>query len=105
MVYRGHYYTLHDRGFLTCHDAHTGAEIYGKTRISRDSGQFTASPWAYDGKVFCLDEADTTFVIEAGPEFKLAGTNTLDEMCMATPAIVRGGLLIRAYSTLFKITA
>ena len=105
LVYQGHYYTLHDRGFLTCHDARTGAETYGKTRISRDSAQFTASPWAYDGKVFCLDEAGATFVIEAGPEFKLVGTNALDEMCMATPAIVSGGLLIRAYSTLFKITA
>ena len=105
LVYQGHYYTLHDRGFLTCHDARTGAETYGKTRISRDSAQFTASPWAYDGKVFCLDEAGTTFVIEAGPEFKLVGTNALDEMCMATPAVVSGGLLIRAYSTLFKITA
>ena len=34
-------------------DAWTGAEIYGRQRI--DVGQaFTASPWAYNGKLFAL---------------------------------------------------
>ena len=54
LVYQGHYYTLFDRGFLTCHDARTGGEVYGKQRVSRDSANFTASPWAYNGKLFCL---------------------------------------------------
>lgn len=103
LVYRNLYYTLFDRGFLTCHDASTGEEVYGKQRISRDSVNFTASPWAYNGKLFCLDEAGTTFVVEAGPDFKLLSTNELQEMCMATPAIVRRGLLIRTFSTLYKI--
>ncbi len=104
LVYRGHYYTLFDRGFLTCHDARTGEEIYGKQRISRESSNFTASPWAYNGKVFCLDEAGTTFVVQAGPEFRLLGSNELGEMCMATPAIVDDGLLIRTFAALYKIS-
>ena len=33
---------------------------------------FTASPWAYDGKIFCLSEDGDTFVIQAGPEFQLS---------------------------------
>ncbi len=105
LVYRGLYYTLFDQGFLTCHDARSGAEVYGKQRVSRDSANFTASPWAYDGNVFCLDEEGTTFVIGAGPEFKLLGANKLSEMCMATPAIAGGALLIRTHSALYKITA
>lgn len=105
LVYRGHYYTLYDRGFLTCHDALTGKEVYGKQRISRDSVNFTASPWAYDGNIFCLDEAGTTFVVGAGAEFELSHSNPLGEMCMATPAIVKGGLLIRTHSRLYKISA
>lgn len=105
LVYRGLYYTLYDRGFLTCHDARTGEEVYGKQRIDRDTVNFTASPWAYDGKVFCLDESGTTYVVEAGPTYKLLGTNDLDEMCMATPAITRDSLLIRTYSSLYKISA
>ena len=103
LVYEGYYYTLFDRGFLTCHDARTGEELYGKQRISRDSVNFTASPWAYNGKVFCLDEGGTTFVIDAGKDFKLLATNELGEMCMATPAIVDGGLLIRTHLNLYKI--
>ena len=33
IVFDGRYYTLYDRGFLTCHDAETGEEIYGKQRF------------------------------------------------------------------------
>ncbi len=105
LVYRGLYYTLFDRGFLTCHNARTGEEVYGKQRISRDTVNFTASPWAYDGKLFCLDEAGTTWVVEAGSTYKLLGSNALDEMCMATPAIASDGLLIRTYANLYKIVA
>lgn len=105
LVYKGHYYTLFDRGFLTCHDARTGEVVYGKQRISRDAVNFTASPWAYNDKVFCLDEAGTTFVVQAGPEYKLVDTNELGEMCMATPAIVSEGLLIRTHSNLYKIAS
>ena len=104
LVYKGLYYTLFDRGFLTCHDARTGAEVYGKQRISRDTVNFTASPWAYNGKIFCLDESGTTFVVEAGPEYRLVGANRLGEMCMATPAIVDRSLLIRTHANLYKIT-
>ena len=42
-------------------------------------------------------------MVEAGPDFKLLDKNELREMCMATPAIVQRGLLIRSFSTLYKI--
>jgi outer membrane protein assembly factor BamB len=103
IVYRDHYYTLYDRGFFTCHDARTGKEVYGKQRIDPASGAFTSSPWAYNGKIFCLSEDGDTFVIQAGPEYKLLSKNSLDEMCMATPAIVRGSLIIRTASKLYRI--
>ena len=105
VVYQGLYYTLYDREFLTCHDARTGVEVYGKQRISRESVNFTASMWAYNGKIFCLNEAGTTYVIEAGQQFKLLGMNPLGEMCMATPAITDEVLLIRTYSSLYRIRA
>jgi outer membrane protein assembly factor BamB len=104
IVYGDYYYTLFDRGFFTCHDAKTGKEIYGKQRIEPGAGAFTSSPWAYNGKVFCLSEDGDTFVIQAGPEFKVLGKNSLNEMCMATPAIARGSLIIRTASKLYRIT-
>jgi outer membrane protein assembly factor BamB len=104
IVYGDFYYTLYDRGFFTCHDAKTGKEIYSKQRIDPNAGAFTASPWAYNGKVYCLSEDGDTFVIQAGSEYKLIGKNSLDEMCMATPAIARGSLIIRTASKLYRIS-
>ena len=94
------YYTLYDRGLFTAHDARTGAEIYGKQRIDPAVTAFTSSPWAYNGKVFALSEDGDTFVIEAGPQFKVIRKNALDEMCMATPAIADGNLVIRTAGNL-----
>lgn len=103
LVYGDYYYTLFDRGFFTCHDAKTGREVYGKQRIDPAAGAFTSSPWAYNGKIFCLSEDGDTFVIQAGPEYKLLGKNSLDEMCMATPAIASGSLILRTASKLYRI--
>ena len=33
IVYGDYYYTLLDGGFITCHDAKTGEEVYGRQRI------------------------------------------------------------------------
>jgi len=103
LVYGDHYYTLLDRGIMTCHNARTGREIYGKQRIDPAASAFTASPWAYNGRIFALSEDGDAFVIQAGPEFKVLGKNSLDEMCMATPAIVRGSLIVRTASKLYRI--
>ncbi|MBI3697586.1 MAG: PQQ-binding-like beta-propeller repeat protein [Acidobacteria bacterium] len=103
IVYGDYYYTLYDRGFLTCHHARTGKEIYGKQRIDPQTTAFTASPWAANGKLFALSEDGDTFVIQAGPEFKVLGKNPLDEMCMATPAIARSNLIIRTASKVYRI--
>jgi outer membrane protein assembly factor BamB len=103
IVYGDYYYTLLDFGFFTCRDARTGKEIYGKQRIDPAGAAFTASPWAYHGKIFALSEDGDTFVIQAGPEFKVLGKNSLDEMCMATPAIYGSSLIVRTASKLYRI--
>jgi outer membrane protein assembly factor BamB len=103
LVYGDYYYTLFDRGFLTCHDAKTGKEVYDKQRFEAGAAAFTASPWAYNGKIFCLSEDGDTFVIAGGPEYKLLGKNSLGEMCMATPAVARGSLIVRTQEGLLRI--
>ena len=103
LVYRGLYFTLYDRGFVTCHDAKTGKEIYGKKRFA-PGASFTASPWAYNGKVFCLSEDGATYVIEASRTFRLLHANKLDELCLATPAVRGGNLLIRTASKLYCLS-
>lgn len=103
LVYGDYYYTLLDRGIFTCHDARMGREIYGKQRIDPEASAFTASPWASNGKIFALSEDGDTFVIQPGAEFKVLGKNPLDEMCMATPAVARGSLIIRTATKLYRI--
>ena len=103
IVYQGVYYTLLDRGLVLAHDARTGREIYGRQRLKPGSG-FTASPWAYNDKIFVLSEDGDTYVIQAGAEFKLLGTNSLNEMALATPAVAQGSLFIRTQSKLYRLS-
>jgi outer membrane protein assembly factor BamB len=102
IVYGDYLYTLYDQGFLTCHDAKTGEKIYGKKRFS-PAGSFTSSPWAYNGKLFCLSEDGLTYVLTAGDEFEVVRTNALGELCLATPAIAGDRLLLRTMSKLYCI--
>ena len=102
-MYGDFLYTLLDRGFLICTDARTGREVYSRKRIARRATAFTASPWAYNGMIFVLSEEGETFVIRAGPEYEVLGSNALDEMAMATPAIADGSLFIRTAGHLYRI--
>lgn len=104
LAYGDYFYTLLDRGLLLCHDAKTGKEIYGRQRIAPEATGFTASPWAYNGKIFLLGEDGDTFVIKAGPTFELVGKNSLNEMSLASPAIADKSLFIRTQSSLYRIS-
>jgi len=100
--YGDYFYVLFDFGFLSCHDARTGRQIYEKQRIRTEgTTSFTASPWAANGKIFALSEDGDTFVFQGGPDYKLLRQNSLDEMCMATPAIAGDRLLIRTLTRLY----
>lgn len=104
LVYGDYHYTLLDRGILLCYDARTGQEVYPRQRVTAGT-LFTASPWAYNGKIFALSEDGDTYVIQAGSEFEVLGRNSLEEMTLATPAIARGSIFLRTASKLYRIAA
>ena len=104
LVYGDYHYTLLDRGILMCYDARTGEEVYPRQRVTAGT-LFTASPWAYNGKIFALSEDGDTYVIRAGSEFEVLGRNSLDEMTLATPAFARGSIFLRTASKLYRISA
>jgi outer membrane protein assembly factor BamB len=87
---------------LACADALTGKRVY-RQRIDPSAGSATASPLAYNGKIFVLNEDGDTFVIEAGDTFKVLRKNSLGGAVRATPAVVRGSMLIRTVSDLYRI--
>jgi len=97
------YYTLMDRGIMTSNDPKTGKEVYGRQRIAVDSGTFSASPWSYNGKIFAVSEDGDTFVMQAGPELKVLGRNSLGEMTLASPAVANGSLIMRTATKLYRI--
>jgi outer membrane protein assembly factor BamB len=99
LVYQGYLYVLDERGgSLTCYDAKTGKQQY-KERLGGRG--FTSSPWASDGKVFCLDDSGTTHVVRAGPTFKELGKNVLEGMSWSTPAVGNGSVFLRTVDTLY----
>ena len=104
IVYGDVLYTLFDRGFFTSHDARSGREIYPRQRITGEASGFTTSPWAYNGRLFAMSEEGDTYVIQAGPEFKVVGRNSLNEMTLATPAVSGGSLIVRTASKLYRLT-
>ncbi len=104
LVYKGYIYILEERGgMVSCFDAKTGNPAYSRERLT-GAGGFTSSPWAADGKIYCLDGSGKTFVLEARPIFKLLGTNSLGgEMCWSSPAAAGGNLLVRTVDHLYCI--
>lgn len=102
VAYEGGVYTLTETGILSRFDAKTGKLTY-KTRIDPAAMAFTTSPWAYNGKLFCLSEEGQTFVIAAGETFQLLHVNALDEMAQASPAIAGERLLVRTETRLYSI--
>ena len=102
VAYEGAIYALTETGILSRFDAKTGEMTY-KTRIDPKASAFTTSPWAYNGRLFCLSEEGQTFVIAAGEKFQLLHVNELDEMALASPALVGERLLVRTESRLYSI--
>jgi outer membrane protein assembly factor BamB len=102
LAYQGGVYALTETGILSRFDAKTGKLSY-KTRIDPAATAFTTSPWAYNGKLFCLSEEGQTFVIAAGEKFELLHVNELGDMAQASPAIVGERLLIRTEQRLYSI--
>ncbi|MEQ9410705.1 MAG: PQQ-binding-like beta-propeller repeat protein [Fuerstiella sp.] len=104
LIYEDRLYVLYDFGFIACFDPVTGEPIFAKQRIPQGRA-FTTSPWAYGGKVFCLNEDGVTYVLKSGDELEILHRNALadDDMAMATPAIVDDRLLIRTSARLYCI--
>ena len=101
VVSNGYLYITGSGGILNCYDTKTGERLYKK----RISGMKTvvASLWGDEDRVFILDEAGKTFIVKPGAEFKLLGTNKLDDLFWSTPAIVGKTLLLRGVENLYCI--
>lgn len=99
LYYRGLLYALMDNGVLVSLDGKTGKELYRK----RLGGSCNSSPIASDGRIYFSNNEGTTFVVKAGREFELLGTNSLGERITASPAVSGNNLFYRTDSHLYCI--
>ncbi len=102
LIYDGYVYVLTRRaGMVSCYDAKTGEPAYQRKRIP-GARAFWASPWAYGGKVFCLDDSGTTHVLKTGREFQVLDKNMLDEQCWASSAITGDTVILRGVDHVYS---
>jgi outer membrane protein assembly factor BamB len=88
-----------DNGVLVCFDGETGKEQYRQ----RLGGNCNSSPVASEGRVYLSNNEGSTFVVQAGREFKLIAQNELGERITASPAISGDQLIYRTDSHLYSI--
>jgi len=94
-----HFFLVSDKGTASCIEARTGKVIW-QERLGR---HHSASPVSAEGRLYFLDDAGVTFVLDAAPTFRLIAKNALQEACFASPAISRGRIYIRALKNLYCI--
>lgn len=98
--YEGLVYSIADNGVLRVYKSSDGSVLY-EQRVT--AARISASPVAASGRIYVLDEDGDAYVIKGGNRYELLGKNSLGELCMATPAVVRSGLLIRTNSRLYAV--
>lgn len=102
----GRLYWVHERkGAAICLDAKTGKTLYQK-RLQPRTGVVYASPTVVDGKVYCVSQHNGTFVLDAGPEFKLLAHNEFADdksRINASPVVSDGQLLLRSDKYLYCV--
>ena len=104
LLYKGGLYFLKSNsGILTQLDA-TSGEVRYMQRIDAAPNVY-ASPVAAQNRVYILGREGTTVVLEAGPEYKVLSTNTIDEPMDASPALVDAEIYLRGTRHLYRISA
>jgi outer membrane protein assembly factor BamB len=88
-----------DEGVINCVDAATGELAWSK----RLPGKFAASPIYGDGRLYFADQDGQTTVVKPGRKYEALATNTLDDGCMASPAVDGRALYLRTRTHLYRI--
>jgi outer membrane protein assembly factor BamB len=101
IVYGDYLYTCANGGVLTCYEARTGKRVYQQRLGGR--GGYTASPVAADGRLYFVSEEGEVHVVKAGSRYELLARNRMNDVCMATPAIADGLLIVRTQRFLYGL--
>jgi outer membrane protein assembly factor BamB len=96
-------YRLHNPGLVASWKLTTGEEVY-KERLPGITST-AASPIATpEGRIY-FASAGKSYVVQAGPEFKVLATNDLGDPCHASPAVAERSLILKGGKFLYRIDA
>ena len=99
LLYGKEIYVVDDEGTAQCLDAMTGKSVW-KQRLG---GRFRSSPLQIGNHILFVNQAGKATLIQAGREYKVAHTNQLEGMFLASPAIADGALFLRSATHLYCI--
>ncbi len=101
LVVGDYLYRLHDNGTFTCFDLETGKKIY-QERLNGLTTQWASPVADAAGNIFVAN-GGTSFVLKAGPEFKIVAVNKLGDSNHASPAISGGRLYLAGDKRIYAI--
>ena len=104
IIYGPLLYMINDmQSILTALDAKSGAHVYQERFGDASREGFSSSPVAVGDKLFFTNDFGQTFVVQAGPAFKLLRVNELNAEVLASPALVGGTGYWRTASELLAV--
>jgi len=92
-------FAIDDNGVATCWEAKTGSVVWNE----RIGGNYSASPFAAEGRIYFFSEEGKTTVIAADREFKKLAENQLEDGFMASPAVAGKALFLRTRTHLYRV--
>jgi outer membrane protein assembly factor BamB len=103
-IFDGRLYVFEQNGGIVhCFDARTGDKVF-KQRMPTGRG-VVSSPLSTDSGLYVVNYDGVTTILGPGPEFKVAATNAIDDLCWASPAVIGDRLLLRTAAALYCIGA
>ena len=94
-------FLVSEDGMAACTEIATGRELWKK----RIGGHYCASPVYADGRLYFCNQEGKATVLKPGRSFQLLATNTLEDGCMASPAVSGRALYLRTKTHLYRIEA
>ncbi|NQU84774.1 MAG: PQQ-like beta-propeller repeat protein [Mariniphaga sp.] len=103
LFYKGLIYIVaRSGGQLFCYDVETGELAYPATKIE-GATDFWASPWIFDGNIYCLDDHGKTHIIKTGRNFEEISKNKIEDIFWASTAISQGAYIFRGERAIYCI--
>jgi len=99
LYYNNNVYMIKSGGIISCFNAISG-ELLFRERLGA-SGAYFSSPIAANGRIYIASRNGIVTVFEAGDKLNIISQNDLDDIIMATPAVVDNKLYIRTAGFLY----